>query len=77
MQTFCLSICLASLGAQGSERPVQFSPLMVALHAPMTGSGLSADGGQKLFLPSGTLQSLSCVVDFIFSRFPTSSLEPC
>lgn len=56
--------------------PVRFTPLLeVVLELPRTGSGLSMGGGQKLFLPPGTIQSLSSVVDFSFSRFPTSSLE--
>ena len=68
-----LSIYLTSLRFQ-VLRPAQFTPLMVA--STMTGSVLGADGDQKLVLPSGTIQSLSSVMDFIFSRFPMSHLEP-
>lgn len=74
-----MQTCVFPFGCLLSElrvpSPVRFTPLLVVLELPRTGSGLSMDGGQKLFLPPGTIQSLSSVVDFSFSRFPTSSLE--
>ena len=68
-----LSIYLTSLRFQGAEAcPIHSSD--GGLH--QTGSVLGADGDQKLVLPSDTIQSLSSVMDFIFSRFLMSYLEP-